>query len=201
MTTMTPNPVFWHGRITSGSAEGTNGVIVDIRKEDPYNFLHNLNLYIDKQYHKQHEENFKWAFEGKFICPYKTNLFLQQQKLAGSNNSYSINTIGYQNFRVVDTLSSALTPTMSVLIQTAQTALHITFGPSTEYLPATWCWALAFIGQHFSLNHYTSSSDITSTSPSLKRTLSHYRKGRFFYPWSPGWAATPGYVHNTLWHC
>ena len=102
-----PKLVFCHGHITSGCVKGTNVVLVNIQKEDPYNLLHNLNLYVAEQYHKQQEEVKRWASEGKVLSPYATNLFMQQKTLATSNQAYRINTIGSQHFRVVDTLSRA----------------------------------------------------------------------------------------------
>lgn len=105
MATMTPKTVFCHGCITSGSVEGTSGVLVDIRKEDPYNLLHILNIYVDEKHHKHQEEVYKWANDSKVLTTYSINLFLQEKTLSTSNDAYRINTILSNFFRVVDTLS------------------------------------------------------------------------------------------------
>ena len=105
MTNMKPRPVFCQSRITSGCVEGTNGVLCDLRKEDPYNMVHGINMYVAEQYNLHKIEILGWLSEGKNISPHGADLFVSERDLATTNIAYKINRIGLMLFSVVDTAS------------------------------------------------------------------------------------------------
>lgn len=107
MTKMTPKPAFCQTRITSGCVEGTNGVLCDLRKEDPYNMIHGINLYVAERYHAHKMEIQGWEAKGKIISPHATTLFMSERNLATVNHAYRVHRIGMTSFSVVDSLSKS----------------------------------------------------------------------------------------------
>lgn len=59
MVNMTPKPKLFQSRIIYGCAEGTNGVLCDLKKEYPYNMIFGSNVYVAEHYnaHKMETQN------------------------------------------------------------------------------------------------------------------------------------------------
>ena len=66
-----------HGqsKITSNLVEGTNGVLLEMRSEDPYTMVHTLITYIAGQFDKHQKESQKLKGVGKVLAPYASKLF------------------------------------------------------------------------------------------------------------------------------
>merc|ERR1711871_846389 len=94
MMSMQPKPVRCHDKITSGLVEGTNGVLVEMRKEDPYTMVHRLITYIAGQFDKHQKESQKWKDGGQVLTPYASKLFASQKTLAMANKAYTVQAIG-----------------------------------------------------------------------------------------------------------
>ena len=105
MMSMKPKPVRCHNKITSGLVEGTNGVLVSIRNEDPYTMVHELITYIAGKFHEQQKESQKLKDEDKVLTPYASKLFASQKVLAMSNQAYTVQALGSDLYKVQDSMS------------------------------------------------------------------------------------------------
>jgi len=109
MMAMKPKPVHCQGRITSGLVEGTNGVVVQMREEDPYTMVHMLITYTAGQFEKHQKESQKLKDEGKVLTPYCSKLLASQKTLATTNQAYTVQPIGSSQYKVQDSMAAART--------------------------------------------------------------------------------------------
>ena len=104
--TMMGMNVHCHGRITSQAVEGTNGVLVEVRKEDPYTMVYTIIQYAAGLFDKHEKESQKWKGDGKVLTPYASKLFASQRTLAMANHAYTVLALGSKQYKVQDSLSA-----------------------------------------------------------------------------------------------
>ena len=109
MMNMKPRSVHCHGRVTSQAVEGTNGVLVQQRKEHPYRMVTEIIAYAADQFYKHQTETQKWVQRGNTLTPYASKLFASQKSLATSNHAYTVRALGSDRYQVTDTLSAGRT--------------------------------------------------------------------------------------------
>jgi hypothetical protein len=104
MLNMDP-PVACHGSITSNGVEGTNGVLLQMRGQDPYTIIHQLVMYVAAKLNEQRHEIAEMVQKGKTLSTYAGRKFVAERQLSIANEAYSVTVVGDLTFAVVDALT------------------------------------------------------------------------------------------------